>query len=142
MKRLIFVLCVFGLLLACTGCVIDREKTKTLVMNTVREKCDILLEDIQAGDFSDSEQINGITAIHPERDRTFIEYECGGYGIGSATSYWGFYYSEEDDMTRIWCAGEPLVPEGKGFLYQQPDGDNRYYTEHIIDHFYFYDASY
>ena len=45
-------------------------------------------------------------------------------------------------MTRIWCAGEPLVPSENGYAYRQPDGDDCYYTEPITDHFFYYEALY
>ncbi|MBQ9952025.1 MAG: hypothetical protein IJO98_07795 [Clostridia bacterium] len=142
MKK-IAMLCLLSLLFLCTGCeIVDHEANKQLVIQMVSENCDVLLADIAAKEFPYSEKIDGITSIHPEDDCTFIEYVCGGHGIAPSSSYWGFYYAEDDDMTKIWCANEPLVPQGEGFVYQQPDGDNRYYTEHIVDHFYFYEASY
>ena len=48
-------------------------------------------------------------------------------------------------MTAVWCApgsAEDLVVSGDGFEWLQPDGDNRYYTEHICGHFYYYEASF
>ena len=71
---------------------------------------------------------------------------CGvGAGVGSGTSYVGFYYSSNDDMTAVWCAPSSvnsLTASGNGFEWQEQNGDNRYYTEHICGHFYYYEASF
>lgn len=144
MKRLI--LLVACLCLCCAGCgFVNPEAEKNRVFGIVEKRCALLLEDIAIGNFARSMAIAGIEDVTAEKGPSgdwFVEYSCGGHGFGSATSYWGFYYSADDDMNRIWCAGQPLVPEGNGFLYRQEDGDNRYYTEWIMDHFYYYEADF
>lgn len=78
-------------------------------------------------------------------DEKLVEFSCGGAGIGSATSYVGFYYSPNDDMNELWCAPpffSSLTPSGNGFEWHEQNGDNSYYTEHICEHFYYYEASF
>lgn len=120
----------------------DRAAPKE-IFEFVREKEEELMEAIESGDFSDFENQGFIKDIIPEP--WVVEFYCGGAGFGSATSYVGFYYSPDNSMTAVWCAPPSegsLIPSGDGFLWEDPDGDNRYYTEHICGSFYYYEASF
>ena len=39
-------------------------------------------------------------------------------------------------------SGGKLAPSGNGFEWQEANGDNWYYTEHICGNFYYYEASF
>lgn len=74
-----------------------------------------------------------------------ISFYCGGTGFGSATSYYGFYYSFDGTPKDYWCGtefGSPglLKPDGEGFSIKNSNDDNYYYTEKITDNFYYYEA--
>ena len=102
-----------------------------------------LLTAIEHGDFSAFENKGFIKGI--DAGSGVVDFSCGGAGLGAATSYVGFYYTADDDMTAVWCAppsSDSLTPSGNGFEWQEPDGDNRYYTEHICGKFYYYEASF
>jgi len=120
----------------------DDRADKDDVFDFVSENEEELLKAIENGDFSEYENRGFIKDI--EADETVIDFSCGGAGMGSATSYVGFYYSPEDDMAAVWCAPyseDSLIASGDGFSWQG-DGDNRYYTEHICGNFYYYEASF
>lgn len=78
-----------------------------------------------------------------------IEFSCGGSGFGSETSYWGFYYSVSDDLSAL-CpvssSEQELRKSGEGYYWkeswQDPRGDNTYYVEPIVGHFYYYEISF
>lgn len=102
-----------------------------------------LLTAIRNGDFSAFENQGFIKDI--DVDETVVDFSCGGAGVGSGTSYVGFYYTPDNDMTAVWCApssASSLVPCGNGFEWWEEKGDNRYYTEHICGNFYYYEASF
>ena len=74
-----------------------------------------------------------------------VSFYCGGTGFGSATSYYGFYYSFDGSPKDYWCGtsfGSPgqLKPDGDGFSIKYSNDDNCYYTEKIRDNFYYYEA--
>lgn len=74
-----------------------------------------------------------------------VSFSCGGRGIGSATSYYGFYYSFDGSPKDYWCgtsfgSPEQLKPDGDGFSIKYSNDDNCYYTEKIMDNFYYYEA--
>lgn len=98
---------------------------------------------IENGDFSDFENQGIIKDIVAEQ--TVVDFSCGGAGIGSGTSYVGFYYTPDNDMTAVWCAPssvDAMTPSGDGYAWQEPNGDNYYYTERICECFYYYEASF
>ena len=128
------------LFLVVTG---DDSADKDEVFEFVCEKEEELLKAIEDAEFSAFENKGFIKSI--DVNETYVDFSCGGAGIGSGTSYVGFYYSPNDDMTVVWCAPfstNSLIPSGNGFKWQEQNGDNQYYTEHICGHFYYYEASF
>ena len=131
---------VFFLFLVATG---DDRADKAEVFQFVCENEEELLKVIEDGDFSEFENQGFIKDI--DADETVVDFSCGGAGVGSGTSYVGFYYSPDNDMTAVWCApssADALISSGSGYEWQEQNGDNRYYTEHICGGFYYYEASF
>lgn len=121
----------------------DDSADKDNVFEFVHEKEAELLKSIEVGDFSAFENKGFIKNI--DATGQVVDFSCGGSGVGSGTSYVGFYYSPNNDLTAVWCAppsAGSLVPSGNGFEWQEHNGDNRYYTEHICGNFYYYEASF
>lgn len=121
----------------------DNRISKDVIFALVTENESLLLDDIKNNNFDASKGLDGINKIVTSED--IIEFSCGGAGFGPSTAYCGFYYTEDDNITAIWCAPESetdLVPYENGFLYEQENGDNRYYTEKICENFYYYEAAY
>lgn len=132
--------CVFFLSLIASG---DDRAEQTDIFQFVRKNENTLLQAIESGDFSAFEKYPMIKQITPYE--TYVEFGCGGYGIGSATSYVGFYYTAENDMCAIAyspSSASELKPCGNGYEWKEPNGDNRYYTEHICGNFYYYELSF
>ena len=121
----------------------DDSADKDEIFTVVRENEEELLKAIESGDFSAFENQGFIKEI--EDDDEAVDFSCGGAGVGSGTSYVGFYYTPDNDMTAVWCAPSSslmLVPCGDGYEWWEPNGDNHYYTEHICGNFYYYEASF
>jgi len=132
------VLTVIILFQACDRIFFD-HLSKKQIFALVSDNEELLLQCIAENDFEKAYAIKGISYISVEEK--IIEFGCGGSGFGSGTSYYGFYYTTDDNMTAIWCAG-PVVPDGRGYSWTEENGDNRYYTEKICDCFYYYEASF
>lgn len=121
----------------------DDSADKDEVFDFVSENEKELLKAIEIGDYSAFENQGFIQDI--DADETVVDFSCGGAGVGSGTSYVGFYYTPENDMAAVWCApssARALSPSGNGYMWQESRGDNRYYTEHICGNFYYYEASF
>lgn len=82
-----------------------------------------------------------------------VDFDCGGYGLGSETGYEGFLYLlsgieiETDpqtgfvDMTPLgfhYADNGRFKPEGNGWRWKEEHGDNTVYVEHIEGEFYYY----
>lgn len=129
----------FGVLLVLGDDRADKEE----VFEFVREKEDALLAAVASGDFSGFENQGFIKTIDAESSA--VDFSCGGAGFGPETSYVGFYYTPDHNMNAVWCApssSQSLIPSGNGFEWQDPQGDNWYYVEHISGNFYYYEASF
>ena len=116
--------------------------SKKEILALVEENSALVLQDIEKNEFSETLLIEGIKEISPVED--VIDFYCGGAGMGPATSYYGFYYTAEDVPAAIFCgtslgSKELLAQDGKGFSVSA-EGDDHYYTEKILDHFYYYEA--
>lgn len=121
----------------------DDSADKDEVFAFVQENEAALLKAIEDKDFSAYENKGFIKKI--DCDIHVVDFSCGGAGVGSGTSYVGFFYTADDDMAAVWCAPyseASLEPSGSGFSWQQENGDDRYYTEHICGNFYYYEASF
>lgn len=120
----------------------DDRAEKDDIISFVTEQEQQLLQAIERGDFSGFEN-NGIVKSVSVRESA-VEFYCGGVGMGSNTTYVGFFYSPADDMLAFYpSAGkEDVFPVGEGFLWKEEAGDNQFYTEKIADHFYYYEQSY
>lgn len=123
----------------------DRAK-KEDIFAYVKENKDALLDCIDKNEYlSIRLSTNIIRDIDDDGiGNGFVDFDCGGVGFGSETAYCGFYYSADDDMTKVWCAptNTPLSKSGSGFEWHEENGDNTFYTENICDHFYYYEASF
>ena len=157
MKKTICLILVLCMLLSLTGCkkllgsaafltlvlTGDNRADKDAVCTFVREHEAELLAAVQAGDYSAFENHSLIHEINTENE--VVDFFCGGFGVGSGTSYVGFYYTPNNDMTAVWCAPaspSSLLPSGDGFAWREENGDNRYYSEKICECFYYYEASF
>ena len=65
--------------------------SKGEIFNIVEENHEALIDYIQTGNLEYANEIKGIESV--SSNEKFIEFNCGGKGMGSETSYWGFYYS-------------------------------------------------
>jgi len=97
--------------------------------------------DLKNDVFSRLLNIDGIMEIEDGMagSRFFIDFDCGGTGFGSAMTYYGFYFTE-DNLPIGWDGEEvDLQHKGDGWTYKEGDSDNIYYTERIRDHWYYYE---
>lgn len=157
MKKVVCVLLALCMLFSFSGCsdalsgafflflvaTSDDSAQKDEIFEFVRKREDELLKCVEDGAFSTFENDGFIKDI--DVSEKGVDFSCGGAGVGSSTSYVGFYYTPDNDMTAVWCAPtslDLLIPCGEGFEWQESSGDNRCYIEHICGNFYYYEASF
>lgn len=67
-----------------------------------------------------------------------VQFDTVGFGIVPSSSHWGFYYSPEDKPLGFDGTDVEFKESGKGWLWQEENGDNRNYTEKITDNWYWF----
>ena len=114
------------------------EKSDIISLYQKNEK--VFLQAADSGDYSEVERINGVQKVYISEK--YIDIQCGGAGFGPNTHYYGIFYSADDNLCAIDVAGpkDKLVEQGNGYLYQEENGDNRYYVEPLGNHFYYFEA--
>ena len=114
---------------------------KEQIFEMVNNNAQTLISDVAKQDFSESMAIIGIEDVSVLEEG--VDFYCGGKGIAPSSQDYGFYYTEDDLPKAIWCGVKYsddsfLVEDGDGYStdYQH----NYYYTEKIMDNFYYYEA--
>ena len=67
----------------------------------------------------------------------YVEFQMGGSGLGPSTAYWGVMFSEGGPLG---FQGVPLdyTPDGNGWSWEEPDGDNRSHIIPLEENWYLY----
>ena len=123
-------------LAACSRNLTDKND----IVSLFRKNEQTFLQAAKSGDYSAVGRISGVQKVYASE--TYVDIQCGGAGVGPSTHYYGIFYSADDDLSAVDVAGprDKLMEYGDGYLYQEDDGDNRYYVEPLGNHFYYYEA--
>ena len=113
---------------------------KIQTISIVNHNRDTILKNIEENDIKSLYKIKGIKEINVQKESEYINFLCFGYGIGSGTVYYGFYYSYDNKVHNVFSDKIELISDGIGYSYKQLDGDNTYYTEKITNNLYYYEA--
>ena len=148
MKRAVIFVLVIMLCLSFAGC--NDELSKEDIISLVNNNKDTILQDVSEGDFSNCEKIPKIKEI--TKHDNFVEFYCGGKGMGGETSYCGFYYFANDDLQAVLNVLAQLIggadtdveftTEDNGYIWRAVEGDNSLYVEKIDNNLYYYYQSY
>jgi hypothetical protein len=76
-----------------------------------------------------------------EKGRFSVFFSCGGEGIGSAMSEYGFYYTEDNKPIGDDGADYEFMQSEEGWIWTEEDSDNEYYTQRITDNWFYYECS-
>lgn len=118
----------------------DDSTPKDQIFEFVNEHQEELIECAEKDDFSEFEGRGIVKSVYDSG--TYTEFYCGGRGLAAGSSYYcGFFYSPHDSATAMW-PHLTVSPKGNGFVYEEVNGDNRFYSEEIFDCFFYYEESY
>ena len=116
---------------------------KDQIFELVTEHRDELMDYIASGNYTEPPAFEGIQSVSTLENEYCVCFDCGGFGLVPDTHGFGFYYSPDSSAIAIeMCATEDLQPMGNGMGWKEDKGDNTYYTEEIIEHFFYYEAHY
>jgi len=139
---ILVVLVVFALFVCYIVNLFSDNLSKKQIFSLVNKNHELLNECIGSNDFSEIKQLKGVKEVTFENG--VLDIYCGGSGFGSATNYYGFYYSPSNKPLVVWCGhiseNNSLLPDGKGYSLKKPNDDNWYYTERIRENFFYYES--
>ncbi len=121
---------------------LSNNLSKREIIKLVDKYSEIILDDIEENSFEDTLKIKGVTKVTAQ---DVTDVQCGGKGFASATSYYGFYYYENDEPVVMFnghisnVEKSEFIPEDNGYTYTEKNSDNTYYTERISPCFYYYE---
>ena len=138
MKKIITVI-IFSLLIICL-CACGTNDIKHNIFDIVEKNEDVLIEAINTGEYEKIYAI-GIKDITVNDD--YIVFYYTGRGIAPSSQEYGFYYSVENKPIAIFdghpvCNPEEMTEKENGYEYID-NSYNSFYTEKVIEHFYYYD---
>lgn len=140
---IILALVIFGaIIIGALNSLVDSSLSKREIFKLAENYSEIIISDIYDNNFDDTLAVKGVTDV---RVGDVVDINCGGKGFGSATSYYGFYYNQKDEPVVMFNGNvysDELIEEDNGYSYTENNSDNRYYTEKIITHFYYYEWHY
>ena len=119
----------------------DNSLSKEEIFDVVNSKYEIIMNDIQKGEFQETKKIKGIVRV--EVSGNVIEFSCEGKGNAVSGAYYGFYYTDDNlpkvSFLYVLFTERDLVPKDNGYCFDEYD---YYYTEKIRDKFYYYELYY
>ncbi len=68
--------------------------------------------------------------------------DCGGSGVGSGISYYGFFYVSAGNPEDVSHLSGKVEKYGSGQIVREPDGDNSFFYCKITDGFYYFTENY
>lgn len=75
-------------------------------------------------------------------DARMVEFVIRGTGVGSSTTYEGFYYSEDDCPIGFQGTEAGFVPDDTGWSWEEENGNNRERTERITARWYWFQMNF
>jgi hypothetical protein len=121
------------------------NSSKNKIVRLVNNNRDFLNECIENKDYDKIYKIKGIKNIQTyslSNNALYIDFYCFGVGLVPSSTYYGFYYVSDDKPLGFQASSVKLEPGGDGWKWREANGDNCYYTEKILDHWYYYKAGF
>ena len=139
LKAVLAAVCVLCILVIVYAVVFQKRNAKVDIIEYVQTNQEAL-EQLAAGLMADPPEgtaYNGWqVAYYPAAG--MIEFITKGTGIGSATAYEGFYYSEDDRPIGFQGTEVDFVRDDTGWSWEEADGGNHERTEKITAHWYWF----
>ncbi len=107
----------------------------------------IAIEYINGNEIQKPQYVSSISVHSPDKqyvhsDNTIVEFSQGGGGLVSTSTYYGFYYSENDIPAAFQNSNKELTEYEKNKWSWTGVGDNRGTTIKIRDNWYYFEASF
>ena len=152
MKKTFFIIItiLFFIAIYFVGCSREGVNQQALISEYVKNNQTTLLKIIKEINFNEEIKENEIIEKLPKgikildvykTSKNSIEFDVGE-GFISSSHYYGFYYTSKDVPLAAGIEDKRLKKGGNGYRIQEEGKEDWYYTEKIVDNFYFYEEHY
>ena len=148
-KRLLGLILVFYSLMMLSGCFANDETSFGSLKKSFLHDYDVINSAVENEQYYSAASLSWIKQV--DVNDGYVDYYCGGSGMGSQTNYTGFFYTPNDDPLAMWRANDPdlytmtasdFVETADGWEYRESDhksgGDNYYFVRKLAPCYYYY----
>ena len=143
-KKLLFFTAALLLVLCCSACSQPRcsKEAAARILERNGERLAALAQRImETGTVPEEPAIPGVERVS-YLPPGWVEFCTATRGPLPGSSYCGFYYSPGNDPLGYQGTKMELATKGPGWTWEEPGGDNRYYTEALQDQWFYYSISF
>ena len=143
-----FVLVICSLLML-SGCMGNDEIAFDSVNKHFLQDHDVIDAAVKQEQYDDAESLNWIKSVDVYGG--YVDFYCGGRGMGSQTAYSGFFFTSDDDPLAMWrnnkrgrhdMTAADFVETADGWEYRESDhrygGDNVFIIRKLVPCYYYY----
>lgn len=143
---IVFIICSFVMLSGCMG---NDEKSFDSINKYFLQDFSVIDAAVKNEQYDDATSLRWIKSV--DVSDGYIDFYCGGSGMGSQTNNTGFFFTPDDDPLAMWRKNDPVhyvmtaadfIETEDGWEYQERDhnagGDNVYIVRKIAPCYYYY----
>lgn len=143
LKAVLAAVCVLCILVIVYAVVFQKRNAKADIIEYVQtnqEALDQFVTGLMADPSGDTAYNGWQVSCYPAVG--MVEFITKGTGVGSSTTYEGFYYSEDDRPIGFQGTEAGFVPYDTGWSWEEEKGDNRERTERITARWYWFQMNF
>ena len=144
-KRLLACVLAICSVLTLSGCLGNDEKSFDSVYKHFLRDGEVIASAVENGRPEDALSLRWIESA--DESDGYVDFSCGGSGIGSQTNYTGFFYTPGDDPLAMWRKSGSAAISGfqeteDGWEYRESEhgvgGDNVFLVRKLAPCYYYY----
>ena len=148
-KRLltiVFIICSFVILSGCMG---NDEKSFDSINKSFLQDFSVIDAAVKNEQYDDATSLRWIKSV--DVSDGYVDFYCGGSGMGSQTNYTGFFFTPDDDPLAMWPKNDSahyvmtaadFIETENGWEYRERDhnagGDNVFIVRKLAPCYYYY----
>ena len=143
---IVFIICSFVMLSGCMG---NDEKSFDSINKCFLQDFSVIDAAVKNEQYDDATSLRWIKSV--DVSDGYIDFYCGGSGMGSQTNYTGFFFTPDDDPLAMWRKNDPVhhvmtaadfIETEDGWEYRERDhnagGDNVFIVKKLAPCYYYY----
>ena len=148
-KRLLCIVLIICNIVILSGCMGNDEKSFDSINKRFLQDFSAIDAAVNSEQYDDATSLSWIKSV--DENDGYVDFYCGGSGMGSQTNYTGFFFTPDDDPLAMWRKNDPIlyvmsaadfVKTADGWEYRESDhdsrGDNVFIVRRLAPCYYYY----